>query len=107
MKRRRFLRGAMYDAFIFVASRLPRHKYGPVFRVRYVDPQGSGMDFSGHLGAYIYNAKRCCLNCETLFGAFRPGGDVENGPQFIHHELKPVNPEASQLLDEILAKTVS
>jgi hypothetical protein len=104
MTRRNVLGTLLYGVFLFVASQLFRNRYGAVFRVKYVDPNGSGQDYSGHLGAYVYNAERCCKNCQIIFAAFEPGGDVENGPGFYApRELTPINREAKRLLAEVWA----
>ncbi len=101
MNRRSFLGAALSAAALYVVSRLPW--YGAVFRVARVDPSGSGMDYSGHLGKIVYNAERCCKNCQVIFAAWRPGGDVPNGPSFIDSELQAVNPAARRMLEEIEA----
>jgi len=103
MNRRGFLRAALSGVAIYVVSRLPWSKHGAVFRVTYVDKDGSGMDYSGHLGSYVYNATRCCKNCQIIFAAWKPGGDVDSGPSFIDHELTAVNPAAARILAEIRA----
>lgn len=104
MNRRGFLGALVYGVFLFVASRLPRNNYGAVFYVKYVDPHGSGMDYHGHLGSYVYNGKRCCESCQVLFAAFKPGGDVDDGPAFYAPtELTPINPAAERILAEIEA----
>jgi hypothetical protein len=101
MDRRNFLGVLLGGLSMYIASRLPWNNYGAVFKVIHVDPEGSGMDWSGHLGSYVYNAKRCCKNCTVIFAAFSPGGDVDNGPGFIGGELEPVNPAASRILADI------
>ena len=101
MNRRGFLGAVLSGAAIYVVSRLPWNKYGAVFRVTRVDPDVSGAEYSGHLGSYVYNAERCCKNCEMIFAAFAPGGDVENGPGFVDTELTAVNPAARRILAEI------
>ena len=102
MNRRGFLLATLYGATIWVVSRLPWYPHGAVFKVTYVDPDGSGMDYRNHLGAYVYNATRCCLNCTTIFAAWSPGGDVENGPSFCHRELTAVNPAAKRLMADVV-----
>jgi hypothetical protein len=67
-----------------------------------VDPQGSGMEYSGHLGHFLYNAHRCCKNCQIIFAAWTPGGDNQNAG-FIDRELTPVNAEARRILADIKA----
>lgn len=72
---------------------------GAVFQVVKIDPQGSGMDWSGHLGLHVTEARRCCQNCTLIFGwlgAFR--GDMVG---FCHEELKPLNSEAHALYKSI------
>ena len=69
------------------------------FKVIKVDPEGSGVDFSGHLGMTISNAKRCCHNCTVIFGK-TPSG-MEIGP-FIIGELQPLNEEANSIQNEVL-----
>jgi hypothetical protein len=101
MNRRSFLGALLSGAALYVVSRLPWTNYGAVFRVSRVDPEGSGMDYRGLLGATIYNGSRCCKNCEIIFGAFSPGGDVDNGPSFIDTELTAVNPAARRILAEV------
>lgn len=105
MDRRAFLSVFLYGVVITILSRLPwmRDRYGAVFRVVYVDPNGSGMDYAGHLGAYVYNAKRCCLNCQIIFAAWEPGGDVDNGPSFATRELRPINGAASRMFKDACA----
>ena len=100
MHRRSFL-GALVGTFVVaVVSRLPWSPHGAVFRVIKVDPDGSGADYSGHLGAIVYNAERCCKNCSIIFAAWKPGEDVENGPAFCHDELTPVNAPARRIMAE-------
>lgn len=101
MNRRRFLLAFLSGLLVYAASRLPWSKSGAVFKVTYVDPDGSGMDYHSHLGSYVYNAKRCCKNCEMIFAAWEPGGDVDNGPGFVEGELTPVNNEAKRVVAEI------
>jgi len=81
-----------------LANLLP-DSYGAIFRVSSVDPDGSGMDYptGRHLGAYIYNAQICCHNCTIIFAAWRPLGEVNDGPSFCKSELVPVN-EAARLV---------
>lgn len=101
MNRRSFLGALLSGAALYVVSRLPWTGYGAVFRVTSIDPDGSGMDYRGHLGATVYNGTRCCKNCQIIFGAFSPGGDVDNGPSFTDTELTAVNPAARRILAEI------
>ncbi len=104
MNRRHFLGVPLYGALVYILSRLPwTQRYGAVFRVTYVDKDHSGEEYSGHLGAYVYNATRCCTKCQVIFGAWKPGGDVDNGPGFADHELTPVNAAAARLLADIQA----
>lgn len=102
MHRRSFLLALASSAFVFLVSRLPGNRYGAVFRVSYVDPEVSGADFRNHLGMYVYNARRCCKNCQIIFGAFTPGGETEFGP-FGNSELTPINAQAERILAEIKA----
>jgi hypothetical protein len=101
MNRRSFLTSAFTGALVFIASKLPWNNYGAVFEVVYEDPDGSGMDYRGHLGSHVFNAKRCCNNCTIIFAAFAPGSDVDNGPCFVPGELKPINGAAKRLQAEI------
>lgn len=102
MLNRRGLLGAMlYGTAVYVVSWLPWCSHGAVFKVTWVDPDGSGMDYSGHLGLYVYNAKRCCQHCTIIFAAWTPGGEVDDGPCFGHRELTPVNPAAKRIMAEI------
>jgi len=101
MNRRSFLAAILAGIAAHVVSRLPWYPHGAVFKVTWVDPDCSGLDYSGHLGAYVYNAKACCLNCTMIFAAWKPGGDVDNGPCFGHRELTPVNRAARRIYDEI------
>lgn len=82
------------------------------FKVIKVDPEGSGMEWSGHFGANIYNAKRCCLNCAVIFGSFVSGvchdpnkpESADNDPRpvgLVYGELEPLNEEAQEILKEI------
>jgi hypothetical protein len=103
MNRRSFLTAALSAAALYVTSRLPWSPHGAVFRVVRVDPDGSGMEYSGHLGRVVYNAERCCKNCQVIFAAWRPGGDVANGPSFVDSELQAVSPAARRMLEEIEA----
>ncbi len=107
MKRRTFLGALLTGALVALASRLPWMRYGAVFRVTQVDPDGSGMDYSGHEGSYVYNAQRCCKNCTLIFAAFAPGGDVDNGPEFCHGELTPINGAARRMMAEVKAKNAA
>ena len=68
------------------------------FEVIKVDPEGSGMDFHGHLGKTLINAKRCCKNCQCIFGQIET---IEDFGPFINGELEPLNDEAKQILEEI------
>jgi hypothetical protein len=72
---------------------------GAVFRVKYIDPDCSGMDWRGHLGAIIVRAKRCCKNCTIVWGNTR-GHYYEMGP-FGENELEPINNEAREIAAEI------
>jgi len=69
------------------------------FRVVKIDPNGSGMDYSNHLGNLVDDAKRCCKNCTIIFA-----GDGEFGP-FTRQELEPLNDAARKIhleIDEFL-----
>lgn len=63
------------------------------FKVVLIDENGSGMDFSGHLGAEVTNARACCRNCSIIVGDCG-GAEME----FTPNELAPLNDEASELL---------
>jgi len=67
------------------------------FKVIKIDPEGSGLDYSGHLGLKITKAKRCCKNCTIIFGE---DGGHEIGP-FTRQELKPLNDAAKDIHNEI------
>lgn len=67
------------------------------FKVIKIDPEGSGLDFSGHLNFTVENAKRCCKNCTIIWGTI---GNTEVGP-FVRGELEPLNEEAKQILEQI------
>jgi len=69
------------------------------FKVIKIDPEGSGMDWSGHLGAIVTDAFRCCENCTIIFGSI---DDINNFGPFIIGELEPLNEEAEKLLANIL-----
>ncbi len=73
---------------------------GAEFKVVRIDPEGSGMDYQGHLGATVTDAKRCCKNCTIIFGTC--GSNTDFGP-FTVGELKPLNDEATRVLGEIRA----
>ncbi len=68
------------------------------FKVIHIDPEGSGMDYAGHMGKTVYNAKRCCENCTVIFGDMSGLTDV--GP-FLLNELEPTNEEALEVRREI------
>ena len=104
MTRRGFLGALMSGALITIVSRLPWRPYGAVFKVTYVDPDGSGQDYAGLLGRYVYNAARCCQNCTIILAAFAPGGDVDNGPGFCHGALTPVNESARRMMVAVKAR---
>ena len=91
-------RGAgMLGAFTeFVDKKFPPDE-GAVFRVIKVDPEGSGTDWVGHLGARITNAVRCCQNCTVIFGKWNDTSDVT----FIPGELLALNDKARAIMDEI------
>jgi len=69
------------------------------FKVVYVDPDGSGLTYSNHLGKTITNAFRCCENCTCIFGKLG-NSNQEMGP-FITGELEPLNDEARRVQEEI------
>ncbi len=62
------------------------------FKVILIDPEGSGMDYSGHRGLIVTNAKSCCANCNIIFGTIN---GIEIG--FTPKELMPLNKEAMEL----------
>lgn len=64
------------------------------FKVIKEDPEGSGMDYAGHLGMTVTDARRCCQNCCVIFGTIRDNGEI--GP-FIPGELEPLNEEAQEM----------
>ena len=85
---------------------------GAEFKVVKVDPEGSGMDYAGHLGVTIYNGARCCKNCTIIFGSFAQVSydpsqpeTADNDPRpigpFVAGELAPLNEEARQIVEEI------
>lgn len=65
------------------------------FKVINIDPEGSGMDWSNHLGT-IFNGRRCCKNYTIVFGT-----DGNFGP-FVIGELEPLNYEAIEVMWDIL-----
>lgn len=74
------------------------NNFDAAFKVIKEDHQGSGIDYSGHLGQTVTNARRCCKNCQVIFGTI--GTNTCFGP-FILGELEPLNDAAKNLLDEI------
>ena len=70
------------------------------FKVVKIDPDGSGLDFSGHLGRVVTDATRCCKNCSVIFGTI--GSWTDFGP-FVMGELSPLNDEARAIEAEIQA----
>lgn len=68
------------------------------FKVIKIDPEGSGMDYGGHLGMVVTDAKRCCPRCCIIFGTI--GDNSDFGP-FVPGELAPLNQEADHLMKEI------
>lgn len=68
------------------------------FKVIKIDPEGSGVDYDGHLGKIVIDAKRCCNNCTVIFGTI--GLNTDFGP-FITGELEPLNEEATEIIREI------
>src|ERR1041384_8296693 len=85
------------------------------FKVIKVDPEGSGLDWGGHLGATIYHARRCCRNCSVIFGSFTSNRQdydptqpesASNDPTpvgpFIPGELAPLNQAARDMIQEML-----
>lgn len=101
MNRRSFLSTLVAGVLTWIVSRLPWEPHGAVFKVVKIDPDCSGAEMSGHLGMYVYNAKRCCKNCTIIFASFKPGGDISNGPFFGHSELEPVNNSAREMFKVI------
>ncbi len=65
------------------------------FKVIKIDPNGSGIDWSGHLGM-VFDGVRCCKNCTVIFGPH------DLGP-FILGELESADDAAQEIMDEILA----
>lgn len=65
------------------------------FKVIKIDPEGSGIDWSGHLGK-VFDGKRCCKNCTIIFGS-----DGNFGP-FVMGELEPLDDDAKAIMNEIL-----
>jgi len=74
------------------------------FTVVKIDPEGSGEDYSGHLGKVVTDARRCCPRCTVIFGAI--GSNTDFGP-FITGELSPLNDEARAIEAEIQAFVTS
>lgn len=72
------------------------------FRVVRVDPEGSGMDYSGHEGRTVTDARRCCVNCACIFGTI--GKNTSFGP-FVPGELEALNDEAHALLSDIATQS--
>ncbi len=68
------------------------------FKVVKVDPEGSGVEYAGHLDMTVTGAKRCCSRCTVIFGTMGTTQDV--GP-FVPGELEPLNDEAKALVREI------
>lgn len=66
-----------------------------MFKVVYVDPEGSGLDWSGHLGVE-FEGYRCCKNCTIIFGT-----DGNFGP-FVIGELEPLNEQAIEVMWDVL-----
>lgn len=66
---------------------------GGKFRVIKVDPEGSGLDWNGHLGKIITGAERCCERCTVIFGYLH---HHEIGP-FVRGELEPLDAEARRI----------
>lgn len=64
------------------------------FKVIKIDPEGSGMDWAGHLG-YLVDGLRCCSNCSVIFHS-----DGNFGP-FIQGELESLDDEAELMLLDI------
>lgn len=73
---------------------------GARFEVIYVDPQGSGMDWQGHLGRVVTRGRRCCENCSIIVATL---GHPDNKWEvlFTRSELKPLNAEAEDVLAAI------
>ena len=99
MNRRSFLAAAVYGAVLYVVSRMPWYSHGAVFKVTQVAPYGSGMEYSGHQGAYVYNARRCCKNCQNIQASWTPSGAVD--AMFWDQELTPINQSAARMSAEI------
>lgn len=51
-------------------------EYG-TFEVVHIDPEGSGLDYKGHLGKQFKGA-RCCKNCTVIFGDDGNFGEMNN-----------------------------
>lgn len=89
---------------------LNKPELGAVFKVIKVDTEGSGMDFYGHLGHVVFQAKRCCKNCSCIFGIVRRSvrtshiftcaNELKFGP-FIPGELKALNKAAREIENAI------
>jgi hypothetical protein len=102
MNRRGFLLTMLSGLVLWVVSRLPWSPHGAVFRVTCPDPD-QGDDWTHTAGGVVYNAKRCCKNCQIITAAWQPCGDIENGPSFIHWELTPVNRAARKIMASVEA----
>lgn len=77
---------------------------GARFEVVKIDPEGSGMDWQGHLGRVITNAERCCENCLIIIGTLgHPANKWEVG--FVPGELRPLNDAARVIEAEIAVET--
>ena len=104
MNRRGFLLFTLSGLILWFVSRLPWSPYGAVFRITCPDPDIVD-DWTHTAGDVVYNAKRCCKNCQLIFAAWLPCGDVDvdNGPSFVHWELTPMNRPARRLMASIEA----
>lgn len=98
MLRRSFLAG-LVGLVVTLWFNFKWRDQGAVFQVVQVDPQGSGMDWSGHTGMYVTGARRCCKNCTMIFGWM--GAYREEMVGFCHEELKPLNSEAQDIYKSI------
>lgn len=86
------------DAVAFVNQ--IREEMGARFEVVSIDPEGSGMDWLGHLGRVVTRGQRCCENCSIIIATLgHPDNKWEVG--FTTRELRPLNAEAQTVLDEI------
>lgn len=68
------------------------------FEVIFIDEQGSGMEFKGHLGKKVTKAAACCGNCTIIFGWL--DDYTKERVAFTPEELKPLTGSAEKLLAE-------